>query len=602
MSFPGKLPESDTEQWIQKWTNLKHISDALNMFIVEDCGLKLPLPSGAPDLKAIAQYSSLPDTVALLKLAVVAAINCNDRIEYLTQMQEMDQMTMTVLIATAQEAEEDGGPEDPQASVASPEPERPTSRPMSKHSSRPTSKAGPKVDIDLESEERLGRVLADNHRISREKKEVERQLDDAYARYEKLQDSLDRTQEELKEANERLTAVLAGKAGAASKDIKHESLIATLEQRTSTAEAEVEDLRKSNELLKIKVEKTQKLQDDYDEIKIERDRLSRKANTAEKYKQKLEASQDLEKENQNLRERVSELQMQIRQSDTRSMSTSDLQREIDEYRRLLPSIEQERYELNEMKKRLEFDYHTLEARYHDTFEQLQRQNQEVEDLQGQIRDYGDGIMPSNHDRQPTRDLEQEEAEFAESEARLTAALLNGDSGGENGVSEDELRAIMSAMRAQAQVGSATERESSTRAQKKLLIAIEKCQTKNKELNDHVRRQSELIHDLRNQKPQTAIEKKPNEDTPPPPPPKDVERRRPSLSPSEEETRLEVAMRSNENLRRELNLMTSAWYEQSRRIASGGMVALRVRTSPEPKSFLGKHRKAVEAVALGGTAR
>ena len=179
---------------------------------------------------------------------------------------------------------------------------------------------------------------------------MERQLEDAYARYEKLQDSLGKTQEELKQANERLTAVLAGKADAGSKDIKNENLIASLEDRASTAEAEIEELRKSNELLKIKAERTQKLQDDYDEIKIERDRLSRKANAAEKYKQKLEASQDVEKENQSLRERVSELQTQIRQSDSRSLSTSDLQREIDEYRRLLPSIEQERYELNEMKK------------------------------------------------------------------------------------------------------------------------------------------------------------------------------------------------------------------------------------------------------------
>lgn len=178
------------------------------MFLVEDCGQRLPLASGAPDLKAVAQSSSLLDTVALLKLIVVAAINCNDRIDYLTQMQEMDPTTMQVLIATAQEAEEeDQRPEDEQESNETPEPEQTRSRPVS----RPTSKAGPKVDLDLESEERLGRVLADNHRIATEKKDVERQLHDAYARYEKLQDSLDRTQEELKEANDRLTAVLAGK-------------------------------------------------------------------------------------------------------------------------------------------------------------------------------------------------------------------------------------------------------------------------------------------------------------------------------------------------------------------------------------------------------
>ena len=569
------------------------------MFLVEDCGQRLPLTSGAPDLKAIAQSSTLSDTVALLKLVVIAAINCNDRIDYLTSMQEMDQDTMKVLITTAQEVEEeDRASEGQPQKVETPEPQRPTSRSVS----RPTSKAGPKVDVDLESEERLGRVLADNHRISSEKKEVERQLDDAYARYEKLQDSLDRTQDELKQASDRLTAVLAGKSESGNRDARQETIIAGLEDRASSAEGEVEELRKSNELLKIKVEKTQKLQDDYDEIKIERDRLSRKANTAEKYKQKLEASQELEKENQNLRERVSELQMQIRQSDSRSMSTSDLQREIDEYRRLLPSIEQERYELNEMKKRLEFDYQTLEARYYDTSDQLQRQNQEVENLQGQLRDYADGMPPSNHAAEVSKDLEQDEADFAESEARLTAALLNGGNEGEDGISENELKAIMSAMRAQAQAGSANERESSIQAQKKLLIAVERSRTKNKELADHIKKQSELIHDLQSQTPKTIMPATPKEEMPPPPPPKDTEPRVPSPTPSEAETQLEAAHRLNDNLLRELDLMTSAWYEQNKRIASGGMVALRTRASPEPKSFLGKHRKIVDAVALGGRAK
>lgn len=582
------------------------------MFLVEDCGQRLPLNSGAPDLKAVAQSSSLSDSIALLKLLVVAAINCNDRVDYLTQMQQMDQATMQVLIETAQEAgaeaEEDVAEEgDSQPLDRSPEPDRSSPRQSSRPSSRPTSKAGPgaHLDLDLESEERLGRVLADNHRINTEKKEVQRQLDDAHARYERLQDSLDRTQEDLNEANERLTAVLAGKAetGSRALDARHENIIATLEDRASAAETEVEELRKSNELLKIKVEKTQKLQDDYDEIKIERDRLSRKANTAEKYKQKLEASQDLEKENQNLRERVSELQLQIRQSDSRSMSSSDLQREIDEYRRLLPSIEQERHELNEMKKRLEFDYHTLEARYMDQSDQMRRQNEEMENLRDRLQDYDDGIPPTERYVEPTKDLEQEETEFAESEARLTAALINGDSEGE-GISEDELRAIMSAMRAQAQAGSANERESSTRAQKKLLIAVERSRSRNKELIEHVKKQSDLIHELQNQTPRTIIAatSKESEETAPSPPPKDLPPRQPSPTPSEAETQLDAAVRMNENLRRELDLMTSAWYVQNMRQASGGMISLRTRTSPEPKSFLGRKRKALEAVALGGTAK
>ncbi|KPI35761.1 uncharacterized protein AB675_1277 [Cyphellophora attinorum] len=608
LSFPGRLPEeANTDQWIPRWNNLKHINDALTMFLAEDCGQRLPLSSGAPDLKAIAQHASLHDTVALLKLVVVAAINCNDRIEYLTQMQDLNATTQEVLMRTAQEASE-LEPDDASERPAYEEPP-PSSSPPPK---TPPSRNG-RVHSDFEAEERLGRVLADNQRIAHEKRDVEKQLDEAYARYERLQESLDKTQDELKESNDRLSAVLAGKAEGTNRDARNETVIAQLESRVSSADAEIEELRKSNELLKIRVEKTQKLQDDYDEIKIERDQLARKANAADKYKQKLEASHDLERENQNLRQRVTELQSQVRDSDSSTMAKSDLRRENEELQKLLSMIEQDYNETSDMKKRLEFDYQTLEARYQDRGEDLRKHQQTIEDLQSRLQN-GDeeGQMPIASDTAKALedDAASEEAEdtpppsekaddFAESEARLTAALVNGESERtDDGITEDELRAIMSAMRAQHQAGTASEKE---KAQKKLIIALEKGRSKNNELKDHIKKQAELIQQLQAHAPPTAEKEA---ERPPTPPPKDIEPevRAPSPTESEAEHDLDAAKKVIVNLRRELDLMTSAWYEQNRRIASSGMVTLRNRASPEPRSFLGRQRKMVDAVALGGMAR
>ena len=528
-------------------------------------------------------------------------------------MQELDGGTQEVLMATAQEAGEDNSEQVDTGEDGDEEEERPrtalSERSQRSQKSRLSQRedeldnAALRLDSDLASEEKLGRVLADNQRIAHEKRDIERQLDETYSRHERLQQSLDRTHEELTETNERLTAVLAGKADGANRhDAKSETIIAQLENRAESAGTELVELRKTNEFLKIRAERTQKLQDDYDEVKVERDRLARKANAAEKYKQKLEASQGLEKDNQSLRDRVSELQAQIKQSDTRTVASSDLQREVDEYRRLLPSIEQERYEVSEMKKRLEFDYHALEARYYDANEQLQRQQQQVEDLQGRLRDYDDGIVPSTRGEDSLKSYEQEEEEFAESEARLAAALVNSDSEGEAGVSEEELKAIMGAMRAQAQLGTANERESNMRAQKRLLIAVERTRSKNKEFAEHIKKQSELILQLQSQPEFTRVATPcPEEQVPEAQPSIDHRERAPSLSPSEEDSQLEAAMKANTNLKRELNLMTSAWYEQQKRIASGGMMSIRSRTSPEPKSFLGRQRKLVDPVVLGGKA-
>jgi len=564
----------------------------------------------------------------------VAAINCADRIEYLKQMQQLAESTQGVLMQTVQEAGEDEGatddPDDSDQGVQDLEGETPTS-----------PRRSGEMESVLESEERLGKVIADNQRIAHEKRELQKQLDEYHSRYEQLQERFDQVQDELKETTDRLSAVLAGRSDISTRplDSKHDTLIATLENRVVEAESEVEDLRKSNEVLKIKAEKVQKLQDDYDEMKIERDRLARKANTAEKYRQKLEASQDLEKDNANLRTKITDLQNQLKQSDSARASSSDLQREIDEYRRLLPSIEQERYELNEMKKRLEFDYHTLEARYHDTAEQLSRQNQTVEELQGRLRDYEEGITPAPRDNRPpspvNNDLEKEEAEFLESEARLTAALLNGDSSpatpkdsvqtapidatstvglgltlateNEETISEDELRAIMSAMRAQAQAGSATERESSIRAQKKLILTIERQRNKNKVLLEHVKKQDDMINNMqRKLKEERARdqEAEKEEGAPPPPPPKD----KPTLSQTQfgdEETDLDHLTAQNTLLQRELKLMASAWYEQSLRLGSMSSATSGRSRGPgggqgEPRGFLGRQRRKVDVATFGRT--
>src|SRR5271156_5685581 len=372
LSFPGDLPGNvQTDQWVHRWTNLKHIYDALSIFLLEECGQNMPLRASRPDLKAIAQSASLIDTILLLKLVVVAAINCNDRIKYLENMQTLAISTQEVLMMTAQEADDDA--------LAQQEDE---TYPLSDPIDSPRSVV---LDIDsnLASEERLGKVIADNQRIAHEKRDLQSQLNDLQDRYAKLQAAHDGALEELKDTTGRLAAVLAGTAESGrskTSDTRRETVIAALEAKILEVEEDSSQLRKSNELLKIKAEKAQKLQDDFDEMKSERDRLSRRANAAEKYKQKLEAIQDVEKENSGLRAKISDLQSQLKQSDSIQVSSSDLLREVDEYRRLLPSIEQERHELNEMKKRLEFDYQILEARHQDALEQFTRQQNYMEEL------------------------------------------------------------------------------------------------------------------------------------------------------------------------------------------------------------------------------
>lgn len=629
-AFHGSLPEDVTrlsdhgeDAWVWKWNNLKHIYQSLEIYLADEIGLDFPLFERNPDLRAIAEHGGREDIIMLLKLCVVAAANCSNRIVFLQGMQHLNKPTQMVLMATLQstqpsdmDSEEDR--EDQRSNVGDTVDtsiEKVGSE-ISKDSSNVT-----KTVSDLAFEERLAKVIADNQRIEGDKNDMQRQLDQTRARYKDLEDSYGQVREELERANERLDSLLSGKSESSDKttNVGHEAVIAALEARVVETDLKLTELKKEAESFRLKADRAQKLQDDYDEIKIERDKLSRKANATEKYKLKLEATQDLEKEVVSLRARVTNLQSQVRQGDSSRAHSTDLQREIDEYRRILPNIEQERYELSEMKKKLEFDYHMLGTRYTDSEDQLRRSRQEVEELQGRLRDYDDGYA-SARSRSRSRetnikDLETEEADFVAAEECLTRMLTRDDSwvpkvppaetGGlqDDGVSEDELRVIMSAMRAQMHAGTAQERENGLKIQKKLIVMLEKTKGRNRELAQQIQKQAKIIAGLRSK---TKIAELVNTEA------KEV---RAGKNMSELEQQLDAQDVLIDNLKREIKLICSAWYEQNQRLGTmggagrAGIVALmRSKASAgmagdgleveEPRSFLGKQRRLVNSALMG----
>ena len=575
---------------------MKHIHDALSIFIQEECDQRLPLPSGKPDLKAIAQSASLNDTIALLKLVVIAAINCADRIGYLQKIQTLSESTQEVLMTTAQEASE--------MEEARDEAEETFQDPRSAAEvSHALSQPRASGNRDLESEERLGKVIADNQRIAHEKRDLETKLDDLQNRYSRLRANQEATLEELRQTNERLTSILSGTADQNSSSPHQTTIIVTLEERLAIVDSELEELRKTNEVLKIKNDKVQKLQDDLDELRIDRDKLSRKANAADKYKQKLEAINDIEKENTQLRERVTELQIQLKQSDSSQVSSSDLAREIDEYRRLLPSIEQERHELNEMKKRLEFDYHTLEARYQETADQYSRQQKTMEEVQSRLRDYEHGFTPTPGTPKPveTEAFRGSYQDFGINEAELTIALLHEDTDADDRISEQELQAIISALRAQSQADAVSQKDIGNQVERKLFSALQRTQERQKNLRRHVEMQGNLILELRK-----AREDDGSFTTDPMPLPVSLQHpkaSKPHVAGTEQTglaEQLEEAEELNKSLSREIKLITSAWYNQHMRMLNSGLSFPRAgrRDLDGPQSFLGKQRKIVDRVLFG----
>jgi protein HOOK3 len=169
-----------------------------------------------------------------------------------------------------------------------------------------------------------------------------------------------------------------------SKTRQQDDLIASQEAKLSAAQDEIDSLLMTVESLKVKNQRYQKLQDDYDELRTDRDQLARKANAAEKYRQKLQASQDFEKENSTLKNQIKDLQQQLKESDSQQRWTSERDVELEEYRKLLPQLEQECNEIQNLKKQLEFNNHALTERLESADEQHERDDALISELRERL--------------------------------------------------------------------------------------------------------------------------------------------------------------------------------------------------------------------------
>lgn len=385
--FLDELPERNpSDHWVTRWQNLKHLHKLLTSYIRSQNDDEIPPGlDPSPDLKAIAEANSLKETNKLLKLILIAAISSPNAGTYVTTLQGLNTSTQEVLKDIIQEAHntqhEDSAVED--------------------EDNDGTGKRDLAVDPELRFEERVGKVLAENDKLASEKKEMEKALEDLHNRLARLQENNDTLQTRLASTEDRLVTLKSGKGDGAfstkaleSKSRQQEELIANQEAKIASAQDEIDSLKMSLESMRIKTQRFQKLQDDYDEMKTERDQLTRKANAAEKYRQKLQASQDFEKENQALKIQVADLQQQLKEADSNQRRASERDVELEEYRRVLPRIEQDRHEIQSLKKQLEFNNHALTERLQSAEEQRDRDEALISELRERIRELEGSSSPS----------------------------------------------------------------------------------------------------------------------------------------------------------------------------------------------------------------
>ncbi|KAL9124445.1 MAG: hypothetical protein Q9217_006219 [Psora testacea] len=204
-----------------------------------------------------------------------------------------------------------------------------------------------------------------------------------------------------------------------SKISQQEEAIAGHEAQLAKSHFQVAELQRENKILIASSEKLQKLQDEYDVMKLELGKQTRKANTADKYVQKLQASQIIEKERDFFRQELEGARGIISASENIQKENIALQKSNDEASRTLSQVEQENEELRMTRKQLRLNYDSLAQQVNALNERFAQDQETIVDLKDR---YG-GFQAPTSPFTVNGGLEGELTESSMHENRVQASQL-----------------------------------------------------------------------------------------------------------------------------------------------------------------------------------
>ncbi|KAI9844517.1 MAG: hypothetical protein M1838_002165 [Thelocarpon superellum] len=355
-----KLPSPeirDPDYWLPKWQNVKQLTKDVINYLRDECAQTLGVDEAAvPNTKAIAMAKEdfAPEIIKLLKIILMAAVYSPNSNEFLQKMPSLSFDTQATIKNIIEEMSSDS------ADVSG------TASPAGKRAMDPSAK-GFVANTGLIVEERLSKVLAENEELVQDRRELQQELAELHSRLVRLQDN------NVKQEQEDIIA-------------HDEVKLSELQTERDEQDKTIEDQRTSSS-------NALKLQDELDEVKIERDGLAKKANALDKYRQKLQATQELEHENRELRTEIEEIRLQSKLADEDRQRAQGLEMTVEQYRQTIERVEQDYSELQTMKRRLELDNAAFAERWETANEQQARDSEMIVELQEKVRELESGAVP-----------------------------------------------------------------------------------------------------------------------------------------------------------------------------------------------------------------
>ena len=229
-----------------------------------------------------------------------------------------------------------------------------------RRNSRSGSKNSPArvIDRELLLEQHLAELKSHLDRCEAEVKdlkEAKEQTDDAYSRLQESYDAICKESVETEKQLKKFTSMHNEREQRSVKEL--ETKIFQQEEVIGRQEVQIDEHRSREAEMQRKIKKLnsaddrlQNLQDDFDVQKVELEHQTRKANAGEKYKQKVQASQNVEKERDLARKELNDARSRLEEAGNIRRENAKLQQENREISQTLSRSERDNTELRETKQ------------------------------------------------------------------------------------------------------------------------------------------------------------------------------------------------------------------------------------------------------------
>ena len=396
--FVESLPTPETEKgnnWIPRWQNLKHIDRVVRAYVRDVCGV---LDSSTAenteggqhvDLKSVAQSElgkGEKDTVNLLKGILRAAMyspTANQRMGRVVVGLGPD--VAKIIAATlagmeeSQDTEEDTVVEERQENKINDD----VFGEDTLHMSKMESEAGGR-DLGLQEEEKLIQA----HRIVRQLEEsnakAATELEDLRKDKASLEEAFESFKYEMENSGQKKSENDAMRELRTQSD-RDRDYIAELETEMENIRTAASSHERQLERLKADGDSKQKLKDDLQVVKAERDDLLNKTRANENLRKKIQTLQDQEKQSLSLRDDLRSAQEQLHTLDSLKQRCEALQKANTESMNIIANTEQEIFDQKTSRKRLEHEYKVLQQKWEIARERQVRDHETITDLESKLQ-------------------------------------------------------------------------------------------------------------------------------------------------------------------------------------------------------------------------